>query len=54
MFEVSGIRPATAAIRLGVSLSTIKRMIRDKRLHVVRIGRSVVIPDFELVRVLAR
>lgn len=52
--SLSGIRPATAAARLGVSLSTIKRMVADGRLHVVRVGRSVIVPELELLRVLAR
>jgi excisionase family DNA binding protein len=36
------------AIALGVSESTVKAMIRDGRLRVVRCGRRVLIPASEI------
>lgn len=39
-----------AAERLGVSKATIRRLIKDTRIHGVRIGARVLVSDAELAR----
>jgi len=43
---------AEAAHRLSVSLRTVRRLISNKHLHVVRLGRSVRVPISEIARLL--
>jgi excisionase family DNA binding protein len=43
---------AEAARRLCVSLRTVRRLISNKHLHVVRLGRSVRVPISEIARLL--
>ena len=45
-----GVSAMEAATRLGVSRSTIRRLLKERQIGYVRIGRRVVIPLTELER----
>lgn len=45
-------RPEEVAEKLGIKVSTVRRWIFDRRLSVIKLGRSVRIPATEVDRII--
>ena len=53
-YEGRLLRVPEAAIKLGLRESTIRRMILEMRIDVIRIGKAVRIPESAVDKILAR